>query len=97
MVDLLPLAYARGSVLLLVLLRCLDAQTSCSVEHSGPGVFICSPGPTDEPIPEYFHISVQANAVGEQGIRHYQILLDGKPQYDSIQPISILRDSHLTI
>jgi hypothetical protein len=87
MVDLLPLAYARGSVLLLVLLRCLDAQTSCSVEHSGPGVFICSPGPADEPIPEYFHVSAQANALSERGIRHYQILLDGKLQYDSIQPI----------
>jgi hypothetical protein len=87
MVDLLSLAYARGSVLLLVLLRCLDAQTSCSVEHSGPGVFICSPRSADEPMPEYFHISVQANAVSEHGIRHYQILLDGKPQYDSTMPI----------
>jgi hypothetical protein len=91
MVDLLPLACARGSVLLLVLLRCLDAQTSCSVEHSGPGVFICSPSPGDEPIPEYFHISVQANAFSEHGIRYYQILLDGKLQYDSRLPIPLER------
>ena len=88
---MLPLAYARGSVLLLVLFRCLDAQTSCSIEHSGPGVFICSPGPADEPIPEYFHISVQANALNEQGIGHYQILLDGKLQHDSRQPIPYKR------
>jgi hypothetical protein len=83
----MPPVYAWGTVLLFALLRCLDAQTSCSVEHSGPGVFICSPGPADGPIPEYFHVSVQANASSQQGIRDYQILLDGKLQYNTRLPI----------
>lgn len=84
--DLLPLIYVRGAVLLFVLLRCLDAQTSCSIEHSNPGVFICSPGPADAPIPEYFHVSVQANASGAHGVDYYRILLDGKLQYECRLP-----------
>lgn len=79
---MLPLVCARGIVLFFIVLPFLDAQTTCSLEHSSPGVFICSPGPADESVPEYFHISVQANATGQHGIGYYQILIDGKLQYE---------------
>ncbi len=39
------------------------------------------------PIPQYFHVSAQANASGEHTIQSYQVLLDGKLQQDTKLPV----------
>ena len=74
------------------------AQTSCGIQHSGPGVFICYPtgsgGPSGAAVPELFHVSAQANAPEGAATRHYSVFLDNQLLYDNrlatpIQRLSI--------
>ena len=81
-----PLAIA----LLLIASGDARAQTSCGTLHPKNGVFICYPNPAENPadadIPDTFHFSAQANPAGDQTIRRYSIVIDGRVVYESRLP-----------
>ncbi len=75
-----------GAVIVLAVASAAVAQTSCGIEHTGPGVFICYPNPSDNPgaaVPELFHVSAQANAPEGSATRHYAVFLDNQLLYDN--------------
>lgn len=63
----------------------LHAQTSCAVRYTAPGAFICYPNPSvdpaDEDVPEFLHLSAQANAPEGGAIRGYVVEIDGRQIY----------------
>jgi hypothetical protein len=76
-----------GVVALLGFCASVRAQTSCGIQHTGSGVFICDPDPSEYPadatIPELFHVSAQANAPEGVTTRHYSVFLDNDLLYDN--------------
>jgi hypothetical protein len=61
-------------------------QTSCAIQHTGSGVFICFPNlsqhSTEISIPEFFHLSAQGNAPEGSTIARYIVSLDSQVVYD---------------
>ncbi len=74
-----------GIVVLLALSGTAGAQTSCSIQHPGPGVFICYPNPSEiaATVPALFHLSAEVNAPSGATIHRYSIFLDNQLLYDN--------------
>jgi len=84
-----------GAIALLGFSGAARAQTTCGIQHTGPGVFICYPNPSEYPadksVPELFHVSAQAN--GPEGVttRRYSVFLDNDLLYDNRLAIPVSR------
>src|SRR5689334_21290860 len=61
-------------------------QTSCAIQHTGPGAFICFPkspqNAAEFPIPEFFHVSAQGNAPEGSTIARYIVSVDSQVIYE---------------
>lgn len=84
-----------GAIALLGLSSVVCAQTTCGIQHTGAGVFICDPNPSEYPadatVPELFHVSAQANAPEGATTRHYSVFLDNDLLYDNRLAIPVSR------
>jgi hypothetical protein len=64
-----------------------EAQTSCALQHTAAGVYICYPNPASSPedavIPGVFHFSAQANAPSGKTVVHFRVLLDERLVYEN--------------
>lgn len=71
----------------LLLSRTVYAQTGCGAAHTGPGVYICYPNPSENPpdvlLPYLFHLSAQANASDGRTIQRYKVLIDDRVLYEN--------------
>lgn len=73
-------------LLLLVLSQVGEAQTTCSSQNAGNGVFICYPNPSqnaaDATVPEIFHLSAQGKVPDGQVIPGYRVFIDKRLVYE---------------
>lgn len=85
--------FGLGTALLLSLSGAAGAQTSCGIQHPGPGVFICYPNPAGNAstVPALFHVSAQINAPSGATTRRYSIFLDNQLLYDNRLAVSAER------
>jgi hypothetical protein len=78
--------FGLGIAVLLSLSGAVAAQTSCSIQHPGPGVFICYPNSSENSspkVPALFHLSAEINAPSGVSTRRYSIFLDNQLLYDN--------------
>lgn len=80
-------SFGLGFAVLVNLAGAAAAQTSCGLQHTKPGAFICNPSPSENPadavVPALFHLSAQANAPSGGNTRHYSVFLDNQVIYDN--------------
>ena len=75
--------------ILLISGRVADAQSNCALQHSGAGVFICYPDPSQaatSAVPNVFHLSAQANAAEGRTIAGFKVLIDNQLASDITLP-----------